>query len=260
MHAQRQESAWRAVCTSEGMNTSLTSGFRHRPAKAVRCLAAGVALIGALLAAIATAAEPAERAGTEPLAAIRAAAERLIRSQLSGAAYEVHVQAAELDPRLHLARCPSPLATALPPGAELGAHVAVRVSCTTQGFPWTVYVPVNVESDIRVLVLKQSAMRGARISAAQVTEETRRVAGLAVGYVTDVAALAHHTLARSLPAGTALTADATLADLIVHQGQEVTLIATAPGVSVRATVKYVHARHRQQVSVGSAQVAEQRQP
>jgi flagellar basal body P-ring formation protein FlgA len=70
-----------------------------------------------------------------------------------------------------------------------------------------------------------------------VTEETRRVAGLAVGYVTDVAALAHHTLARSLPAGTALTADAMLADLIVHQGQEVTLIATAPGVSVRATGK-----------------------
>ena len=237
MHAQRQESAWRAVCTSEGMNTSLTSGFRHRPAKAVRCLAAGVALIGALLAAIATAAEPAERTATEPLAAVRAAAGGLIRSQLSGAAYEVHVRAAELDSRLHLARCPSPLATALPSGAELGAHVAVRVSCTTQGFPWAVYVPVNVESDIRVLVLKQSAMRGARISAAQVTEETRRVAGLAVGYVTDVAALPHHTLARSLPAGTALTADATLADLIVHQGEEVTLIATAPGVSVRATGK-----------------------
>jgi len=94
-----------------------------------------------------------------------------------------------------------------------------------------------VESDIRVLVLKQSAVRGARLGAAQVTEETRRVAGLGVGYVTDVAALEHHTLTRSLPAGTALTADAMLADLIVRQGQEVTLIASAPGVSVRASGK-----------------------
>lgn len=211
------------------MNTFLTSGFRRRG------LAAGLAVI--CLAAIATAAEPAERAAAEPLAAVRAAAEGLIRAQLRGAAYGVHVQAAELDPRLHLAPCPSPLATALPSGAELGAHVAVRVSCTASGFPWAVYVPVNIESDIRVLVLKQSALRGARLTAAQVSEETRRVAGLAVGYVTDVAALERHTLMRSLPAGTALTEDAMLADLIVHQGQEVTLIASAPGVSVRATGK-----------------------
>jgi flagella basal body P-ring formation protein FlgA len=205
------------------------------PMSRFRRLAAGAALFW--LAVGAAAAEPAERAPAEPLATVRAAAEGLVRSQLRGAAYEVHVQAAELDPRLHLARCPNTLATALPSGAELGAHVAVRVSCTAQGFPWAVYVPVNIESDVRVLVLRQSALRGTRLTAAQVTAETRRVAGLAVGYVTDVAALERHTLTRSLPAGTALTADALLADLIVHQGQEVTLIASAPGISVRATGK-----------------------
>ena len=220
------------------MSTSLLSIFRRRRPGSGRGLVAGVALLGASLAAGAAAAEPADGApATEPLVSVRAAAAGLIRSQLSGTSYEVHVEAAELDPRLHLARCPSPLATTLPSGAELGAHVAVRVSCTAPGFPWAVYVPVSVESDIRVLVLKQSAVRGARLGAAQVSEETRRVAGLAVGYVTEVAALEHHTLARSLPAGTALTADAMLADLIVHQGQQVTLIASAPGVSVRATGK-----------------------
>jgi len=55
--------------------------------------------------------------------------------------------------------------------------------------------------------------------------------------VTDVASLEHRTLARPLPAGTALMADALLADLIVRQGQEVTLVASAPGISVRATGK-----------------------
>jgi len=219
------------------MITRLMSGFRRRPQGVARRLAAGAALIGATLALGAAAAEPAEHAPAEPLAAVRIAAEGLIRSQLRGVAYQVQVRAAELDPRLHLARCPDPLATALPSGAELGARVAVRVSCTAQGFPWAVYVPVNIESEIRVLVLRQSALRGARLGAAQVSEETRRVAGLAVGYVTDAATLEHHTLTRSLPAGTALTADAMLADLIVHQGQEVTLIASAPGISVRATGK-----------------------
>jgi flagella basal body P-ring formation protein FlgA len=96
---------------------------------------------------------------------------------------------------------------------------------------------VHIDSDVNVLVLRQSALRGARLTAGQVSSETRRVAGLAVGYVTDVSMLERHTLARSLPAGTALTADALLADLVVHQGQEVTLVASAPGISVRATGK-----------------------
>lgn len=234
------------------MNTFMTSGFRRRR------LAAGLALIGASLAAGAVAAQSAEAPG-EPLAAIRAAAVGLIRSQLRGVTYEVHIEA-QLDPRLHLARCPQPLATSLPSGAELGAHVAVRVSCTASGFPWAVYVPVNIESDINVLVLRQSALRGARLSAAQVIEETRRVPGLSAGYVTDVATLERHTLSRPLPAGTALTADAMLADLIVRQGQEVTLIASAPGVSVRATGKALQdgregARVRVQ-NLGSLKVVE----
>jgi len=210
------------------MRTPLMSIFR-RP-----CLA----LLGASLAAGAAAAEPAESPpAAEPLAAVKAAAVGLIRSQLRAASYEVHVAAAELDPRLHLARCPGALATALPAGSQLGTRVTVRVSCTAPGFPWAVFVPVNIESDVRVLVLRQSALRGARLSAAEVSAETRRVPGLAVGYVTDITMLERHTLQRSLPAGTALTADALLADLLVHQGQEVTLIASAPGISVRATGK-----------------------
>jgi flagella basal body P-ring formation protein FlgA len=218
------------------MNTSLMSKFRRGPLRTARRLAAGAALLGASIAAGATAAEPADRA-VEPLAAVRGAAAGLIRGELRGASYDVHVAAAELDPRLHLARCAGTLAASLPAGSQLGAHVAVRVSCTAPGSPWAVYVPVNIESDVSVLVLKQSALRGARLTATQVSVETRRVPGLAVGYVTDVTTLGRHTLVRSLPAGTALTADALLADLLVRQGQEVTLIASAPGFSVRATGK-----------------------
>jgi flagella basal body P-ring formation protein FlgA len=217
------------------MSTSM-SIFRHGRARQIRGGAAGAALLYSFLTLGAAAGEAAGTAA-EPLATVRAAAEGLIRSQLRGVAYDVHVQAAELDPRLHLARCPAALAGSLPSGAELGAHAAVRVSCPAPGSPWAVYVPVDIQSDISVLVLKQSALRGTRLSAAQVSAETRRVPGLAVGYVTDVASLAHRTLTRSLAAGTALTADALLADWIVRQGQEVTLIASAPGISVRATGK-----------------------
>jgi flagella basal body P-ring formation protein FlgA len=199
--------------------------------------ATGAALLSAVLSTGALAAESPDPSNVERLERLQAAAEGEVRAQLRDVAYTTHVRAAALDPRLHLAHCPASLGSALPARAELGAHLVVRVSCSAPGFPWAVYVPVNVESEISVLVLKVSVLRGARVGAAQVAAETRRVAGLAVGYVTDFASLEHRTLARSLPAGTALTADALLADLLVHQGQEVTLVASAPGVSVRATGK-----------------------
>lgn len=172
----------------------------------------------------------------EPLASVKAAAEGALRSELRDVSYAVHLSA-QVDPRLHLVHCASPLAASRGAGAELGAHVTVRVSCPAATSPWAIYVPVSIESDVSVLVLRQSGLRGTRVTAAEVSPETRRVPGLAVGYVTDVAALDHRTLARNVPAGTALTADVMLADLIVHQGQAVTLIAAAPGISVRAAGK-----------------------
>lgn len=220
---------WRAVCKSLGMNALKTSIFRRR----ARVSAATAVLIATCVTVAAAYAEIPE---TEPLSSVKSAAEGLLRSELRDVSYRVHLSA-QIDPRLHLVHCPSPLAASRGAGAELGAHVTVRVSCPAAGAPWAIYVPVNIESDVTVLVLRQSALRGARLTAAEVSPETRRVPGLAVGYVTDIGALEHRSLARTLPAGTALTADAMLADLIVHQGQAVTLIAASPGISVRAAGK-----------------------
>jgi flagella basal body P-ring formation protein FlgA len=170
----------------------------------------------------------------EPLGSIRAAAEDFVRRQQPDVS-RVHLRSDELDPRLRLAECASPLTASLVAGAELHARTAVKVSCPAPA--WTVFVPVTLESDVPVLVLRQSAARGERLSVAQVTAETRRVSGPAAAYVTDTAALARHTLTRSLPAGAVLTADALLPDYIIRQGQAVTLIAATSGIEVRAAGK-----------------------
>jgi len=172
----------------------------------------------------------------QPLASIRAAAEEQVRSQLHGVLYTLHTQAVDLDPRLHFARCPGELVTSQI-GSQPAARVTVRVSCGTGGVHWTVFVPVSVESEIPVLVLRQSALRGARVAADAVSTETRRVPGLATDYVSDVTLLTRRTLARNVPAGTALTAELLQADCIVHQGQAVTLVASLPGIEVRAPAK-----------------------
>jgi flagellar basal body P-ring formation protein FlgA len=221
---------WRATCKSSLMKTSQVSKFRR-----ALCGAAVAAAVAASLAAQAVPeAGPVPTLESHPR--IRAAAEDAVRSRLRDINYKVYVHAADIDARLHLARCPGAL-TAAPMGAELAARTEVRVSCTAPGSPWAIYVPVSVESDINVLVLRESAVRGTRLAPEQVVSQTRREAGVAVGYITDVNVLQRTTLARSLPAGTALTSDTLLADLIVRQGQQVTLIAASPGINVRATGK-----------------------
>jgi flagella basal body P-ring formation protein FlgA len=216
------------------MNPHKTSIIRHP----LRCRMPPVlaGLLAAWLAMSAIAAV-APDTGSESREVIRAAAERLIRSQLSGATQNIYVHAADPDARLHLAHCLAPLSASLLAGVQLGARSEVRVSCIAQGTPWAIYVPVSIESDVNALVLREGVIRGARLTPQQVVTETRHVSGLPVGYITDANGLQHYTLARSAPAGTALTADLMVADFVVRRGQDVTLIAQGPGISVRATGK-----------------------
>jgi flagella basal body P-ring formation protein FlgA len=169
----------------------------------------------------------------EPLENIRAAAQDFIKSQIPGDAKTSIVTAAMLDPRLRLAKCSAPLIASLSPGARLQAKTPVGVSCRA-GATWTVYVPVSVESEIGVLVLKESAARGAHVNVDSVTVQKRRVSGFADAYLTNTASLAGRTLKRSLPAGSALTADVLVADFIVKRGDQVTLLASTGGFEVRA--------------------------
>jgi flagellar basal body P-ring formation protein FlgA len=203
---------------------------RRRCALRAMLAAGGLLVTGATLALE----DPAPQ---QSLASIRAAAEAQVRAQLHGVAFAVHVQAADLDPRLHLVGCPQALTASQLGTAEPAARVTVRVSCTVSRQLWSLYVPVSVESEIPVLVLRQSQIRGARLGPQEVVLETRRVPGLGGAYVNDVAALAHRTLSRPVPAGTALMADLFQSDLLVRQGQSVTLVAAGPGIEVRAPAR-----------------------
>lgn len=215
---------------------TLASKNRHRhPRLLVGASAFRAAIAAACTVVLATAARAADASfNVQPLHSIQLAAEKFVRQQMPADAKGIIVTATELDSRLRLAQCAQPLRAAQVSGARLEARTSIGVSCR-QGAEWTVYVPVTVESDIPVFVLRVPAARGTRITAADVATETRRVSGLAVGYVTDPRALEHHTVARPLPAGSLLTTDMLLADFIVRSGEEVTLVAATGGIEVRAS-------------------------
>jgi len=203
----------------------VTTNRRARGARACRCAIAVALTSASALAGPDTA--------FESLARIRASAEAYVRAQLPGDASKATVSADQLDSRLHFAHCFSPLRASLPSGAALQARTTVGVSCDT-GAAWTVYVPVTAQSEITLLVLRKPVAQGARLAAEDVEVQKRKLSGTGIAFLTDVADLKRRTVKRPLPVGTALSIDMFTADVLIHQGQEVTLIATGGGVQVRA--------------------------
>jgi len=172
-------------------------------------------------------------ATTQSLEDIQAAAETFVRSHLPASAAKQFVTAAKLDPRLRVAACEQPLQTFAQSTTALGERVTVGVRCAAAN-TWTLYVPVSVEVEIPVLVLRRALARRARVAIIDVEPETRRMPGSSATFLQDVTSLQGHRLKRSLPAGTALTVDMLVPDVVVRRGQQVTLIAATGPVEIRA--------------------------
>jgi flagella basal body P-ring formation protein FlgA len=189
----------------------------------------------ALVLALGTSTGWAQQAGSiESPDSIRAAAEAFVKSQLPQDSNVASVTAGTLDNRLRLVRCTGGLHAQTPSGSTLQSHTLVSVGC--QGpVHWTVYVPVTVESRISVLVLKHPEPRDARLTADDVTVESRKVTGMTTAYLADISDLQGRSVQRPLAMGTTLSMDMFKADLVIQHGQEVTLGAAAGGIQVRAT-------------------------
>ena len=170
----------------------------------------------------------------QTLPSIRAAAEQ---HAVSAAAQAGNVgaiaTAAPLDARLQVAECGGDLQTFTLHGAATAARSTIGVRCA-QGADWTVYVPVNVESEIPVLVLRATLTRGASVQPTDVELQHRRVPGGSGDYLADPALLRDRHLKRTSTAGTVLTTALLERTPTVRRGQQVLLLLDAPGVNIQA--------------------------
>jgi flagellar basal body P-ring formation protein FlgA len=173
-------------------------------------------------------------ANVQPLDSIQVAAESFVRASLPADNLQRYVSAARLDPRLRLRECPAPLeAFSQTAAAGNSGRLTVGVRCAV-GQVWTLYVPVSVEVEAPVLVLRRPLARRARIAPDDVEAQVRRLPSSAAAFIHDSGALQGHSLKRSLPVGTVLTVDMLTPDLLVRRGQKVTLIAAVGSVEIRA--------------------------
>ncbi|WP_157995112.1 flagellar basal body P-ring formation chaperone FlgA [Peristeroidobacter soli] len=191
--------------------------------------------IGASMGAIAALAfaAHANAAGVQTIDSIRAAAEQFVRSSLPEKSTKHFVTAGNLDPRLRLDECASPLEAFSQGTAMNTGRMTIGVRCPSAN-PWTIYVPVSVEVEVSVLVLRRPLSRRSRVELADVEPQVRRLPGLASVFINDVGSLQGHRLKRSLPVGTALTVEMLQPDVLVRRGQQVTLIAANSSVQIRA--------------------------
>jgi len=169
----------------------------------------------------------------QSLPAVRSAAEAALRRQLDLGVTGVIFEAAELDSRLRLAACPAPLAVnaTLPRGTQ--ARVLVRVACKSSVY-WSLNVPVDIHRKTDVLVTRRAVGRGENIAVGDVLVQSRVLPGLTSPYISRPADLTGRLTRRPIPEGTAVTADALDAALLIHRGQNVILAARAGGFEVRA--------------------------
>lgn len=176
----------------------------------------------------------AQAQGMQSPDSVRDAAEKFVIQQMGtpGDGIVMHATAGQLDSRLRLPACTQALETALPATARIAARVTVGVGCETPR--WRVFVPVTVETEMPVLVLRQAATRGSKPGPADVETRVLRVPGLADTYISDVAELTDRHLKVAAAPGTPLDISLLAADILVKRGQRVTLVAQAGGLEVRA--------------------------
>jgi flagella basal body P-ring formation protein FlgA len=170
----------------------------------------------------------------QPPEDIRRVAEEFVAAQLPAGetGQRLHASADALDPRLRLARCEQQPEGLMPTAARIAERVTVGVAC--QNPRWTVYVPVRIETELAVLVLRRAMTRGSQPGGDDVESRTLRVPGVSSTYITSVEQLAGRHLRRPVAPGEPLTAELLAADILVRRGQRVTLIATVGGLEVRA--------------------------
>lgn len=169
----------------------------------------------------------------QPAEGIQKVAEQFLAARLSGAeGVTVHVSADALDPRLRLPRCEQPPTGLLPPAARIDARATVGVRCAKPA--WTVYVPVRVETELPVLVLRRALDRNSAVTGADVELKSLRVPGMPASYIGSVDQLSGRHLRRSAAPGTPLSVEMLGEDILVRHGQRVTLVASAGGLEVRA--------------------------
>ena len=198
---------------------------------ALQCIAM-TALLTLAMSSFATGSAAGAQTELEDLERITQAALTHLRSE-SGE-QSAQLRALPLDPRLRLKRCEEPLR------AESASHnagrIAVRVSCSGPQ-PWRLYVRIEARRLGTVVVATRHLGAGTLLQAGDLRREERDLSRLPMGYAVQTREVIGRRLQRALRAGEAIPTGALARELLVKNGDPVTIVSGGAGyeISMRGT-------------------------
>lgn len=138
----------------------------------------------------------------------------------------------QLDSRLKLNQCSSPLEAYLPAGSRDLGRLTVGVKCSDSR-PWSLHLPVTVTIYKNVIVAARSLSRGKTLAQSDFKRVKYDMSQLPAGYIEDPSYGVGMELKRRLSSGVPLTTTMLRMPKIIKKGQQVSIIASAGGLEVR---------------------------
>jgi flagella basal body P-ring formation protein FlgA len=175
----------------------------------------------------------ADAPGMQALAEITSTAEQFVRAALATSAYtDLKVEAQALDARLRLKQCDVPLQASHSAATLRAGRTTIGVRCEGAS-PWSLYVPVTISASAAVVVIKGPVTRGTVLKAENLSVVQMPVAQLPANYLSDVAQVSGHELARAVNGDTYATVAMLKQKNMIQKGQEVIILAQSASFQVR---------------------------
>lgn len=228
MHSLAMNNASIAVC---GLTPALSRGSNVTVGKRRLRAGSGVTTLASLTVLLTITAWDASAAGA--VAAIQSPdsieAAALSHANRHFGRSGTRFRAQPVDPRLQLAACETPLGT--DDRGIRGARLAVRVFCESSP-RWQVYVRIDAQRNQQVVVAAHPLIAGQTLQASDLRMETRDTARLRGAYATNTSQLIGRTLGRGVREGGVIPAQALERELLVRNGEPVTIVSGGSGYRV----------------------------
>ncbi|MCW8917921.1 MAG: flagellar basal body P-ring formation chaperone FlgA [Gammaproteobacteria bacterium] len=175
---------------------------------------------------------PAIAVEVQDLAAVREAVRLFVEAEVTGVTGEVEITVGQLDHRLRLARCESPLETSLPYNVKPLGNITVNVRCAGAK-PWSLMVQAQIQQFIDVVVASRPLGRNLTLGEGDIALAKTDISRLGGGYYATTQEVSGMVLKRSVTAGTVLTTTMLAPAILIKRGEKVIISAETDSLQVR---------------------------
>jgi flagella basal body P-ring formation protein FlgA len=145
---------------------------------------------------------------------------------------EVSIKVGELDPRLQLQQCSSPLLISVPDSSRRIGGVTAKVSCEGE-VSWSIYIQNEVEQYGAVMVATRNLQRGSIISQGDIEQRRVSLGTVRGGYITKMENILGWEVKKNILMGQIYSPNWISRQLLVKRGDVVVIIAKNQNFEVK---------------------------